>query len=64
MIPIPNNLLPKMSVLAGSSESITNAPVEIFNDARIEFLSELSRRLLANSLAKTLPDVATFADIA
>ena len=61
MIPIPNNLLPKMSVLAGSSESITNAPVEIFNDARIEFLSELSRRLLANSFAKTLPDVATFA---
>ena len=61
MIPIPNNLLPKMSVLAGSSESMTNAPVEIFNDARIEFLSELSRRLLANSLAKTLPDVATFA---
>jgi hypothetical protein len=50
-----------MSVLAGSSESITNSPVEIFNDARIEFLSELSRRLLANSLAKTLPDVATFA---
>ena len=61
MIHIPNNLLPKMSVLAGSSESITNAPVEIFNDARIEFLSELSRRLLANSFAKTLPDVATFA---
>ena len=61
MIPIPNNLLPKMSVLAGSSESITNAPVEIFNDARIEFLSELSRRLLANSLVKTLPDIATFA---
>jgi hypothetical protein len=50
-----------MSVLAGSSESITNAPVEIFNDARIEFLSELSRRLLANSLVKTLPDIATFA---
>ncbi len=61
MIPIPNNLLPKMSVLAGSSASITNAPVEIFDDDRIEFLSELSRRLLANSLAKTLPDVVTFA---
>ncbi len=61
MIPIPNNLLPQMSVLAGSSESITNAPLEIFNDARIEFLSELSRRLLANSFAKTLPDVVTFA---
>lgn len=61
MIPIPNSLLPQMSVLAGSSESITNAPVEIFNDARIEFLSELSRRLLANSFAKTLPDVVTFA---
>jgi hypothetical protein len=61
VIPIPNNLLPQMSVLAGSSESITNAPLEIFNDARIEFLSELSRRLLANSFAKTLPDVVTFA---
>ncbi len=61
MIPIPNNLLTKMSVIAGSFEAITNSPVEIFNDARVEFLSELSRRLLANSLAKTLPDIATFA---
>ena len=50
-----------MTVLAGSSEVITDEPVEIFNDFRIEFLSELSRRLLANSLAKTLPDIATFA---
>ena len=61
MIPIPNNFLTKMSVLAGSPKAITNKPVEIFNHLRIEFLSDLSRRLLANSLAKTLPDIATFA---
>jgi hypothetical protein len=61
VIPIPNNYLHKISVLAGQSESITNAPVEIFNEVRIEFLSKLSRCLLANSFTKTLPDVATFA---
>ncbi len=61
MIPIHNNLLLKMSVLAGSAESITNAPTEIFDESRIEFLSELSYRLLTNSVIKSLPDVATFA---
>ena len=61
MIPIPNNLSHKVTVLAGAVNSISNYPVEIFNETRIEFLAELSRRLLADSISKSLPDVATFA---
>lgn len=61
MIPIPNNLSHKVTVLAGAANSISNYPVEIFNEVRIDFLAELSRRLLADSVAKSLPDVATFA---
>ncbi len=61
MIPIPNNLSHKVTVLAGAVNSISNYPVETFNETRIEFLAELSRRLLADSVAKSLPDVATFA---
>ena len=61
MIPIPNNFSNKVSLLAGASNSISNYPVEIFNETRIEFLAGISRRLLADSVAKLLPDVATFA---
>jgi hypothetical protein len=61
VIPIPNNLSHKVTVLAGAVNSISNYPVETFNETRIEFLAELSRRLLADSVAKSLPDVATFA---
>lgn len=61
VIPIPNNLSHKVTWLAGAANSITNYPVEIFNETRIEFLAELSRRLLADPVAKLLPDVATFA---
>jgi hypothetical protein len=61
VIPIPDNLSRKVTVLAGAGNSISNSPVEIFNEIRIDFLAELSRRLLADSVAKSLPDVATFA---
>lgn len=61
VIPIPSKLLSKISVLAGCAESIKNAPTAIFEETRIEFLSELSRRLLTNIVAQSLPDVVTFA---
>jgi hypothetical protein len=50
-----------MKVLVGNSESISNYPVEIFNEIRIEFLSELSRLLLTDPIAKIQTDVASFA---
>ena len=61
VIHISDSLLQKMTVLVGSIDSISNKPVEIFNEYRVEFLSQLSRRLLTNPACKALPDVVTFA---
>lgn len=61
MIRIPDNVLARMNVLIGSATHISDRPVEIFSDARIAFLSELSRRLLVAPNVKALPDVVTFA---
>ncbi len=61
MIHIPDDVSRKTTVLAGSLSAISNKPVEIFNESRIEFLAQLSRYLLAHPASKTLPDVVTFA---
>jgi hypothetical protein len=61
VIHIPDDVLVKTTVFAGSLTKISNKPVEIFNESRIEFLVQLSRCLLANQASKTLPDVVTFA---
>ncbi len=61
MIPIPDDVSRKTTVLAGSLSAIANKPVEIFNESRVEFLSQLSRCLLAHPASKALPDVVTFA---
>lgn len=61
MIHIPNNVSLKTDVLAGSLTEISNKPVEIFNESRVEFLAQLSRCLLAHAASKVLPDVVTFA---
>ncbi len=50
-----------MHVLVGSVHGLSNTPVEAFNSTRVRFLAQLSRRLLADSRARALPDVATFA---
>lgn len=61
VIHIPNNISQRITVLAGASGAISNEPVEIFSDSSMQFLSHLSRRLLADPASKVLPDVATFA---
>lgn len=61
MIPIPDNIAAKISVLVGNAEAISNVPVVIFDELRIDFLTQLSRRLLTDPRTKALPDVATFA---
>lgn len=61
MIHIPDDISRKITVLAGSLTAISNKPVEIFNELRIEFLTQLSRCLLADPASKTMPDVVTFA---
>lgn len=61
MIPIPNNVLIKMSVLVGSTNGLSSIPTEAFDTARVRFLAQLSRRLLADPHVRALPDVATFA---
>ena len=61
MIPIPDDVSLKTTVLAGALAAISNKPVEIFNELRVEFLAQLSRCLLAHPASKALPDVVTFA---
>lgn len=61
MIPIPDDISLKTTVLVGSLTAISNKPVEIFNESRVEFLSQLSRYLLSHPASKALPDVVTFA---
>lgn len=61
MIPIPDDVSRKITVLAGSLSAISNKPVEIFNESRFEFLGQLSRSLLAHPASKSLPDIVTFA---
>jgi hypothetical protein len=50
-----------MRVLAGSTDTLSSTPTEAFDKTRLRFLAQLSRRLLADPLARTLPDVTTFA---
>ncbi len=61
MIPIPDKILCKMTVLAGAKSAISNEPVEIFTQSRIDFLARLSRRLLTDASSKAVPEVVTFA---
>ncbi len=61
MILIPSKISDKMNVLIGEVSQVSNSPVTVFNKQRIEFLAELSRRLLADKDARTMPDVVSFA---
>ncbi len=61
MIRIPDNIATRMSVLVGSHSIISNKPVEIFDQLRVEFLADLSRYLFSDSRIKAMPDIAAFA---
>lgn len=51
----------KISVVAGTLDTLTSIPLRPFADEIVAFLSDVSRLLLANRQAKTLPDVISFA---
>lgn len=61
VIPIPDNIAAKMTVLVGSVDALTHYPVEVFSENRIDFLARMSRRLLSDPRSKAFPDVVTFA---
>lgn len=61
MIPIPAEIQMKMDVLVGRADFVSNAPVPVFDEARIAFLADLSRVLLAHPDVRALPDVVSFA---
>ncbi len=51
----------KISIVAGTSEpSISSRPTEVFEISRIDFLAQLSQRLLSDPVAKKMPDIASF----
>lgn len=61
VIHIPDNIRSKISFLVGASGQVANAPVMVFDQSRLDFLSDLSSALLANSEVRLLPDAVTFA---
>uniref|UniRef100_E1TD38 long-chain-fatty-acyl-CoA reductase n=1 Tax=Burkholderia sp. (strain CCGE1003) TaxID=640512 RepID=E1TD38_BURSG len=61
MIRIPADILAKTEILAGNRDGISNAPAPVFDAARVEFLADLSRALLARAETRSLPDVVSFA---
>lgn len=61
MIHIPENIKKKISFLIGTSDKVSNTPVMVYDESRIQFLSDLSRELLNYPDIRQYPDVATFA---
>ncbi|EUC21281.1 acyl-CoA reductase [Paraburkholderia hospita] len=61
MIRIPADIRAKMTVLAGDPAQVSNAPAPVFDPLRLDFLADLSRALLAHPVARTMPDVVSFA---
>lgn len=61
MIHIPAEIRRRMVFLAGDTKSVDNRPVPIFEAARVEFLADLSKALLAKPQVRDLPDVIAFA---
>ncbi|WP_433694257.1 acyl-CoA reductase [Paraburkholderia phenoliruptrix] len=61
MIRIPDEILSRTEILVGSRDGVSNAPAPVFDAARMEFLADLSRTLLARAETRSLPDVVSFA---
>ncbi|MEG3618303.1 acyl-CoA reductase [Magnetovibrio sp. PR-2] len=61
MTPIPDDLKRRQTVLVGDLEQLDTHPVPSWDDARLAFLSDLSRALLAAPGVREFPDVVTFA---
>jgi len=61
VILIPKDIYSKLTFLVGDSKYISNLPVIVCDEERIEFLSDLSKELLGQENTRNYPDVATFA---
>lgn len=60
MIPIPSDLQQKIEFLTASTEEIRDTPAPLFDAARLAFLADLSRAIMASPVCRELPDVVTF----
>jgi len=61
VIRIPDEIQGKTTILVGRRDEISNAPAPVFDAARVEFLADLSRALLARAETRSMPDVVSFA---
>jgi len=61
VIHIPEEIHNKTTFLTRGSKTISNIPCIVFDESRINFLSDLSKSLLSKSNIREYPDVATFA---
>lgn len=61
MILIPAEIRERMTMLAGNGERISQAPAPVFDTLRVDFLADLSRALLTDARARTMPDIVSFA---
>ena len=61
MIHIPEEIDNKITFLTSVSKTISNTPCAVFDQSRINFLSDLSKSLLSKENIREYPDVATFA---
>ena len=61
MIHIPEEINNKTTFLTRGSKTISNTPCIVFDESRINFLSDLSKSLLSKANIREYPDVATFA---
>ena len=60
MIRIPNSVNKKLSFLIGSPVDISNKPVLIYDENRLDFLSDLSKSILEDLDIRQYPDIVTF----
>jgi hypothetical protein len=61
VIHIPEEIDNKITFLTSVSKTISNTPCAVFDESRINFLSDLSKSLLSKENIREYPDVATFA---
>ena len=61
MIAINADIKAALSVLAGDTDRLEDRPVPVWDPARVAFLAELSKRLIAHQDTRALPDVMSFA---
>jgi hypothetical protein len=61
VILIPAEISAKMQILVGNPKQVSNLPTTVFNSDRIEFIAELSKRLLAYEKSRAFPDIVSYA---